>query len=224
MKHLITILTLVFLFQSAYSQKIGGSGGKAFLERQKSILERQKSKTYKNFSFNDEETLIIQKCNTAKDVDYLTADEKEMIILHNLARVYPNFLPKYVANQYDTSFSNKLPKYNIIAELSILYPMHGLFKSAKMHAIKSGKNGTTGHQDVNERISKHNRKLEISGENCSYYDDYVINHFLGLMNSKPHFSNIIDKSYNSIGLSKQPHIKFGTNFVMCFGKNEKRDF
>jgi hypothetical protein len=217
--YLVVLLTFLFSFQLLGQEfKIGGSGGKKF-------LERKEARKYKTDAFSNEGNAIIEKCSTAKDIKYLTFDEREMILLYNLARMYPEFLTTYVANQYDTSFSNALPKYNPKPNLLPLQPSHGLYLSAKVHAKKSGENGTIGHQNLEQRILRYNRSLKKSkkpyGENCSYGDNFVISHFVQLMNSKEHFKNIMDTDYNTIGVSAYPHIKYTFNFVMCFAQDAK---
>lgn len=192
--------------------------------KQKELDHRKEIKRYKNFNFSPLQQEIINKCNTALNVEYLTFEEKEFILLHNLARTNPEFFKIYISSQYDSSYFSKIvPKIKNINR-NLLQPDKGLFKSATEHAIKSGKDGTMGHQNFDKRIFKYNRNIKkygyIHGENCSYGDLTPIEHFIMLLNSPGHYKNIMTPSYSFIGVSMQLHSTMYNNIVTCFSTNK----
>lgn len=214
MRLLLIILILPF-FASAQNFRPDSA-------KRKELEQRKEIKRYKNFKFPPLQQEIIDKCNTAASESYLTFEEKEFILLHNLARTNPEFFKTYVTLQYDSSYTSKIPNIKNI-DRNLLQPDKGLFQSAKMHAIKSGKNGTIGHQNLDKRILKYNyhfvkKDKRYYGENCSYGDKTAIEYFIGLLNSAGHFKNIMIPEYNRIGVSEQSHIKYVTNMVSCFAK------
>lgn len=175
----------------------------------------------KLYKFDDKELLIISGCNTAKNSSYHTQNEQEFILLMNLARTNEGVLHSYIAHTYDTSFVNQLPPIPKSDKRLILDPSFGLHLSAKVHAKKSGRKGTIGHQNMDRRVRMFNfyfKSQPIYGENCSYNDTvHPLVHFIQLMNSPGHFSNIMRVDYNVAGVSFKKHIKYGMNGVTCFG-------
>lgn len=180
------------------------------------------SRRYKHFKFSPSQQEIIDKCHTAKNESYLDDLEKEFILLHNLARTNIEFFKLYVSCQYDSAYLSKIPNIQQVSR-NLLMPDKGLHKSAKVHAIKSGKKGTTGHQNLDKRIGRYNYFLvkksnRYYGENCSYGNETAMEYFMGLLNSSGHRKNILTPEYNSIGVSLQPHIKYGNSIVACFAR------
>lgn len=175
----------------------------------------------KEYGFNQEELAVIDACNTAKHSPFHTDVEKEFILLMNLARTNSTVLQSFISHRYDSSFWNQLPTITSNNSKPLLKVSFGLHLSAKVHAKKSGKRGTIGHQNMDRRIKAFNFyfKAGMYGENCNYSSrSHPLTHFLSLMNSKQHFANIMRAEFNSVGVSFQPHIKFGVNSVSCFGK------
>lgn len=185
----------------------------------------------KTYTFSKEDENVIDRCNTAKKSFYHNKEEREFILLMNLARVDKEVLYKYITHRYDPLFISKLPIIPANERRLILKSSHGLHLSAKVHAKKSGRNATVGHQNLNRRIRMFNfyfKRYPIYGENCSYNDtNHPLVHFIQLMNSKPHFINIMDVEFNAVGISFKKHVKYGMNGVTCFGFNQlklSRDF
>lgn len=97
------------------------------------------------------------KCNTAKDLNYLSQTEKDIIWILNLVRLNPTlFLNSVLLNPLSSAFKEKKSRsyyYNsLIEDLKILtpnqtplFPDSNLFVSAKCHAFESGKSGYVGH-------------------------------------------------------------------------------
>ena len=194
------------------------------IEQRKKVMEQEKEKVrYKNFNFSREQIEIIKKCNTAENSKYLTFNEREFILLHNLVRIDPEFFKIYISLQYDSSLVKLIKPKLIHSNRSLLQPDFGLYKSAKTHSIKSGKKGTIGHQNLDKRILKYNyhfvkKEKMFYGENCSYGDQTIVEHFISLLNSPGHFKTLMTPTFNSIGVSQQPHVKYSDNVVACFAK------
>lgn len=178
----------------------------------------------------------LESANTAKDVDYLTDDEKQVIMLCNLARCNgPKFAKTYLdkwlegktRNEYTRSLYEDLSK---ITKLPMLKPNEILYSTAKKHAIDMGETGQQGH-DSSDGTSFGKRVMKVYGphligENCSYgiqdpqemvivllIDDGVKN--LG------HRKNILNEQFNEIGVSIKPHNSiYKFNSVLDFGCSE----
>lgn len=175
----------------------------------------------KDYTFSEKEAITISRCNTAKKSLYHTKEEKEYILLLNLARVDKETLYSYIIHRYDSLFISQLPEIRIDKKRLILKSSYGLHLSAKVHAVKSGREGTTGHQNLDRRVKMFNfyfKRQPIYGENCSYNDtNHPLVHFIQLMNSPGHFANIMRVDYNAAGVSFKKHSKYGMNAVTCFG-------
>ncbi len=169
------------------------------------------------------------KCNTASDADYLSDDEKNIIYILNLVRTDPALFAKTVLKKYPSrsgkdyladdayyyqSLVNTLVK---LESKALLYPDNSCFISAKCHAITSGVRGYVGH----ERKSKDCKdKQHYFGECCDYGHSDPLEIVLSLLIDEgvPSLGhrNICLGSYTKIGVSIQPHSKYGTNSVFDF--------
>ncbi|MBA3900139.1 MAG: hypothetical protein H0X62_08010, partial [Bacteroidetes bacterium] len=105
----------------------------------------------------DSETL--EKANTAINADYLSQEEKNIILYTNLARMNgPLFAETYLEeflekeniknSKYVSSLKKDLKKS---PSMQPLQPQKDLSEVAKGHAITSGKKGTLGHQGFEKR-------------------------------------------------------------------------
>lgn len=183
------------------------------------------------FSKWDKET--IANANTAKDVKYMTSDEKEVIFLCNLARTdgklfSETYLKQYVdsmelqKNNYITSLYTRLKK---VKKLPLLKPQEDLYNAAKAHVDDTGKKGSIGHQNVTSRFKKHAPRYEETAENCDYGSDKAIDIVMSLLidegvTDKGHRENILDKTMLSVGVSIGDHKKYDFTCVMDFGDLE----
>lgn len=187
---------------------------------EKRIRDRLALLAPKEYQFNEYEREIIDGCNTAKHSFYHTEVEKEFILLMNLARTSPTVLRSFVTHRYDSSLFKQLPTISLKSSRPLLKASYGLHLSALTHAKKSGKKGTTGHQSFRRRIKLFNFYFRQGtyGENCHYGNSgHPLLHFISLMNSKRHYSNIMDADFNAVGVSFNTHRVYGMNSVTCFG-------
>jgi uncharacterized protein YkwD len=177
------------------------------------------------------DSLVLVKANTAANVTYLTNTEKEVLFYINLARLDPKkfgdtYLINYVKREVgkETGFTRSLVRDLKKAKpMEALQPGNDLFLCASEHAIKSGKKGTSGHQELSKRMKTHAPTRNPYGENCDYGNENALDIVMSWLidegiTSVMHRKNILDKDFTAAGISIQPHKKMKVNAVMCFGK------
>lgn len=167
----------------------------------------------------------LKAANTAENYGKLSKEEKEVVQIANLFRMYPSkisdeYLTPYFkknkkeVNNYTKSLLNDLKKAKPCA---VLLPEDICMKSALSHAEKMGKSGKTGHDGMSKRLKPYG----FAGENCDYGHDKALDIIMSLMidegvPSLGHRKNILDADYTHIGVSIKPHKKYGDNCVMDF--------
>ena len=175
---------------------------------------------------------VLEKANTAKEVDYLTPEEKKVIQLTNLTRLDgPHFvetiLLPYLEGEKHTRYTRSLVRdLKTLKDLELLYPAIELFEIARDHAINSGKRGTTGHQQFEKRYGPMLGAYSEVAENCAYGYENASDILIRLLIDEGipdlgHRKNLLNPGTNKIGLSIQPHKKYRYNCVMSFGKKSK---
>lgn len=175
---------------------------------------------------------IISKANTARDNKSLSPEEKQLILLSNLARIDGErftetillpYLDGEKSSRYTKSLIRDLKK---IENLDLLYPENDLIKVAREHSENSGKRGTTGHQGFNKRYGPLLGKYNEVAENCAYGYDRAKDILIRLLIDEDipemgHRKNLLNPNFNAIGISIMPHKKYRHNCVMSFGKKVK---
>ncbi len=181
--------------------------------------------TYSN-AWNDPK---YSKCNTAANTPYLSSDEKEIIYILNLVRTDPGLFSKTVLKKYP-SLSGKgyladdefyylslVSTLNKMQPINTLMPDRSSYESALCHASSSGASAYVGHKRTNSNCEK---KKIYNGECCYYGSSDPLEIVLSLLIDEgvPSLGhrNIILSSYNKVGVSIQPHKKYGTNTVLDF--------
>lgn len=168
------------------------------------------------------------KCNTASEISYLTAKEKELVWVINMARLDPRLFLSSVVNVYPERSGQRrlvnVSEYKSLqAELvrldapGILQPDSLCYASALCHAQESGARGYVGH----DRFSKTCEQNEhYNGECCDYgYTEAVdiIMHLLIDENvSSLGHRRILLGNYQKIGVSIQPHTRYQYTTVLDF--------
>jgi hypothetical protein len=174
--------------------------------------------------------LVLNSANTAKDIDFFDAKEKEVVLYLNLVRIDPKlfsetFLKQYLdAAQIHSSYSRSLQKtLEKTIPMEALIPEHDLFVIAREHAIKSGQQNKTGHGDFAKRIKKVESKYpHYIGENCDYGQHSALDIVMRLLidegiKNLGHRKNILNSQYHYVGVSIQPHKRYIYNCVIDFG-------
>jgi hypothetical protein len=168
------------------------------------------------------------KCNTAKDSKYLSANDRNVIWIINMARLNPTlFLNSILLNPNSSEFKeiNRRDFYynSLVADLKILSPNqtpllpdYKLFNSANCHAYESGKTGYVGHDRQKKKC-----QADFYGECCDYGSSEPIDIVMSLLidedvPSLGHRKIMLSNQYTLIGVSSQPHIDYGTNTVLDF--------
>lgn len=190
----------------------------------RSILQAQSN------PYAEWDTSVLVRANTAAGIDYLTEDEKRIILLTNLVRTdgplfAETFLKRYLemtetrSNTYTKSLYDDLMA---VQDLPILIPEKDLSGVARSHAIQSGKSGYAGHKGFSNRYKSIREKYMAVGENCNYGNHsplQVVMRFL-IDEDVPdlgHRHNMLDENFNSVGVSVKPHKRYDYNCVMSFG-------
>jgi uncharacterized protein YkwD len=169
----------------------------------------------------------LDSANTAKSVTVLSAEEKNVIKLINLARMYPkqfakNYVAKYDEKKtgfaYDASYTKD--KNSLISELNAMKPLKPLvfdsamYELAKCWSSESGKSGEIGH-------TRKNCKSGYSGECCSYGFKGAQDIVMQLMvdNNIPghgHRKIILTPYYSKVGIKNGSHKTYTYHSVIDF--------
>ena len=175
---------------------------------------------------------ILKQANTADTCTYLTEQEKKTIQLCNLARIngklfkenlilnYPEVAGNLNNNKYVSSLLKDIEKIN---NLPLLQPNYFYYHLAKQHATDMGISGQVGHNGSDQRFNKMIKKTAAykCSENCDYGYDKAIDIVMHLLIddgvvSLGHRKSILDKDFNSIGVSIMSHKKYEYNCVQLF--------
>lgn len=164
----------------------------------------------------DKETL--EKANTAKDVSYLTKEEKQVIFYTNLLRLNPllfrnTFVKHYVdSTGSKSSYVKSLMKtLETTQSMPIQLPSESLYKIAKEHAIAYGKQGKTGHGNFKQRFQKYFNNCKcMVGENCYYGNVSALNIVIALLidedvSNLNHRKNLLNAVFINTGVYISTH-------------------
>jgi uncharacterized protein YkwD len=168
-------------------------------------------------------------CNTAANASYMSKAEKEIIYILNLIRAYPVLFTKTVLKAYpaisgnyelekDSFYFISLVKLLQQSEpLNILYPDKQCFESAQCHASSSGILGYAGHKRISRDCEL---KKNYNGECCDYGNEDPLDLVLSLLIDDGYPSlghrQVFLRPYTKLGVSVQPHKKYGTGAVFDF--------
>lgn len=169
----------------------------------------------------------LDSANTAKSTAVLSAEEKNVIKLINLARMYPkqfakNYVAKYDEKKtgyaYDATYTTD--KNSLISELNAMKPLkplvfdNDMYELAKCWCLESGKSGEIGH-------TRKNCKSGYNGECCSYGFSGALDIVMQLMvdNNIPghgHRKIILTPYYTKIGIKNGSHKTYTYHSVIDF--------
>jgi uncharacterized protein YkwD len=180
---------------------------------------------------------VVRELNTGSGKKYLNEEEKKVILFMNMARhdgalFAETFLDAYIReNDVDNSrYVRSL--YRDLKNTSghpPLIPEEDLTAVAQDHATRSGNSGHVGHRDFKRRFEPlmGNPYLHV-GENCSYGYDQAIDIVITLLidegvKEQGHRKNILNESFNSVGVAIRPHKRYRVNCVIDFGRSSRSD-
>ena len=180
---------------------------------------------------------LVSSLYTSKEVPYLNEEEKKVILFMNMARNDGYLFSETFLNAFVEEKQLKNTKYlkslyrdlKKIKGLSPLYPEEDLTAVAQNHAVKSGKTGHVGHRDMNKRFAHlKGNPYYAWGENCAYGYDEALTIVITLLIDEGvekvgHRRNILNESYNSVGVAIRPHKTYRVNCVMDFGQKDRSD-
>jgi hypothetical protein len=173
---------------------------------------------------------VLKKADTAAGSEFLNEDEKQVILIINLARAdgaffAETFLKNYLVlkkkegNWYIRSLFQDLQK---VKNLPMLVPEKDLYDIARDHATRSGMKGYQGHKGFLNRYNEVMSRYAEVGESI-YYGKYTPAEIvLQLLIDEGiedlvHRENFLYPRFNSIGVSIKPHKDFSYNCVISFG-------
>jgi hypothetical protein len=170
--------------------------------------------------------LMYLKCNTAANVTYMNAQEKELIYVLNLLRMNPALFGRTVVAKYPErsgqlhlrdieEYQSLLDTLQKLKSLPLLDPDSLSFVSARCHAISSGRTGYVGHTRQSKDCKPH-----YHGECCSYGHSDPLDIIMSLLIDEgvPSLGHrfICLATFRKIGVSIQPHKGYGYNTVLDF--------
>ncbi len=170
-----------------------------------------------------------ETCNTAKNVKYLSATEKEVIYVLNLVRLYPQQFNKTVVAKWpaftdDSSLFTNSYYTSLVTLLNQMTPVQMLgadslaWISARCHALTSGEKGYVGH-DRQTETCRNNQKYW--GECCHYGSNNALEIVMNLLIDKDvpslgHRNICLNNVYKTVGVSLKPHTGYRYNTVLDF--------
>ncbi len=184
--------------------------------------------------------------NTGANAEFLTDEEKNMILATNMVRTNPpKFAELYVKEVagffqgrnlvYPTEMpvitkEGKSAAVQLYKELQktkpvgILFPSHGMSAASRKHAYDQAKSGKVGHgrrNETNKRLSEFGTWQVCMGENIAYGFESGHRALIALLiddgvRSRGHRKNILKKEYNRIGVGSAAHKKYRWSFVVTY--------
>lgn len=181
------------------------------------------------YPFNNWDKQILVKANTAREVGYLTDEEKKVIFYINLVRMDPLLFSKTYLQKFLDSSETKNNKWVISLKNSLekaipvkpLFPEEDLFEVAKKHAVEMGKSGRVGHDGYKTRTNQIENKYDRIAEDCDYGNSDGLSIVILLLIDEGvvdagHRKAILEENHFYIGTSIQPHAVYLYNCVIEF--------
>jgi hypothetical protein len=174
----------------------------------------------------------VAHCNTAKELGYLTAEEKLVVFYVNLVRVNPKlFKQTYLKTYLDTAPIKKtkyleslLKELEYMQPIEVLEPQFDLYELAKKHATEMGAQGKTGHISLNGesyemRAKDLSKRYQKALENCQYGYSDALSVVIDLLIDEDiadvsHRKSLINKEVKYIGVSIKKHKIYRYNCVI----------
>lgn len=187
-----------------------------------------------------------EKLNTGKDADYLSDDEKNLILAMNLTRYDP---PKYAQlyvyprlQYFDNAlfrFPGRTPQrtregieavrelyleYLETEPLPLFYPSEGLSRASKDHAEYMKNTGSASHEGMggmSERASRRGQWVSGLAENLHWGTTNAHEAIMSLMiddgvKNRGHRKNQMDPSYRKVGVAIEDHPRMRRSYVINF--------
>jgi hypothetical protein len=181
------------------------------------------------------DSVALAHCNTAKDIGYLTTEEKGVIFYLNLVRVNPNLFAKtYLKNYLDTAPIKKslylkslMKELESMSSIDLVEPQYDLYEVAKKHATEMGIQGKTGHISLSgdsyeKRAINLSKRYLKAMENCQYGYSDALSIVIDLLIDEDipdlsHRKSLLNKDVKYIGASIKKHKVYRYNCVIEMG-------
>lgn len=180
---------------------------------------------------------VVRSLHTAEGIEYLSEEEQKVVLFMNMARhdgplFTRTFLEAYVAentvenSSYLRSLRKDLKKamglvpFRVEEDLTVV---------AKGHADLSGRTGHVGHKDFKKRFAPlRGNPYTAWAENCSYGYEEAVEIVITLLIDEGvkgvgHRNNILNPTFNSVGVGIYPHKTYRTNCVIDFGEKKRSE-
>ena len=167
--------------------------------------------------------------NTAREVSYLTEEEKQIIAELNKARLNPrDFAEKNLTGQHSGSACYE--KIRNMQPMPVLYPSKELSAAAKDHVNdigKSGKQGSVGSDGSSwwQRIQRHGIWSGIAGESICYGhknpSEVIVQLLLHSKICDEQVETLLNPKANFAGVAAGPHTVYQTMCVLTFATDIK---
>jgi uncharacterized protein YkwD len=175
---------------------------------------------------------VLEMANTAKDVDYMSSQEKKLIFYTNLVRMNPQLFIKTYMQSYlkqyniskDSWYWKMVKEMKDLPPAEPLYPEKALFDVAKKHAKDMGLAGKKGHRNTQgefyqDRIAELKKEYVIVKENIQYgyWDPLAVLCDLLIdedIKSGIHRRLVLNPELKYIAVSIQAHKKLEYNTVI----------
>jgi uncharacterized protein YkwD len=172
----------------------------------------------------------LQKCNTGKLCKYLTENEKQVLLLANLARANGKLFATTFLKRFHDSTGKAFGDYSVSLEVQLkkltplppFQPHDSLFHIARTFADRCGKQGLSGHLDFDQRYDPALNYFNEVAENLFYGPDNPLIIVLELLIDEGvedlgHRQNLLSESLQFTGFSIRPHTGYVNITVMSFG-------
>jgi uncharacterized protein YkwD len=180
---------------------------------------------------------VVRSLHTAAGIEYLTEEEQKVVLFMNLARhdgplFTSTFLDAYVAENKveNSSYLRSLRKD--LKKASGLIPFQveeDLTVVSQDHARLSGQTGHVGHKNFAKRFAPlRGNPYTAWAENCSYGYEDAVEIVITLLIDEGiqgvgHRNNILNPTFNSVGVAIFPHKKYRINCVIDFGEKKRSE-
>lgn len=177
------------------------------------------------------DSLQLARARKAATCTYMNTLEMDVLYYTNLARIHPARFEATILKEYIISHSLEKSTYvkslqKLLKKLKpteVLNASQDVYNAARIHAEKSGKKGTIGHQGLDARMKTHAPGRKVYGENCDYGNDNALDIFMSWLIDEgipglSHRKNLLNEEFTVAGIAVLPHKKMMTNAVMCFAK------
>lgn len=190
--------------------------------------ETETENTESSSLFTDAE---IKAANTAANVDYLTDEEKKVILLCNLARLdgsrfAKEYVKPHLKGKTSSAINSLYSDLSAVKNRQMFLPKEELCKSAAYHAEDMGKSGRTGHNSsdgtsMSDRLWSYNPDAMKIAENCSYGPSEALAIVVQLLVDEGltppgHRNTILSAEYKVIGVAIRQHKSWRYNCVQDF--------